>query len=156
MRSFVLGVSAGLFALALAFGAGAAGSPEGQWLTEKHDGIITIFRCGGETLCGKVSWFRLRPNEPNPEARDLRNPDPALRGRSLCGLVFITGFKPVGADRWADGTVYDPEGGKTYHATLKLLPDGTLDLHGYIGIELIGRSEIWTRWTQPIPTCPTR
>jgi uncharacterized protein (DUF2147 family) len=148
MISFLLGATA-------AIADAAAASAEGNWLTQKHDGIIEIFRCDGETLCGKLAWFRIKPDDPNPQALDLNNPDPTRRNRSLCGLVFMTGFKPSGPDSWEDGTVYDPDGGKTYHATMKLRGDGTLDLHGYIGISLIGRSEIWTRDTQPVPACPS-
>jgi uncharacterized protein (DUF2147 family) len=131
-------------------------SAEGSWLTQKHDGIIEIFRCDGETLCGKLAWFRIKPDDPNPQALDLNNPDPAGRNRSLCGLVFMTGFKAAGPDHWEDGAIYDPDSGKTYHAKMTLRSDGTLDLHGYIGISLIGRSEIWTRDTQPVPVCPSR
>jgi len=147
----------GLLLGATAVDAAAAAQPaEGNWLTQKRDGIIEIFRCDGETLCGKLAWFRIRPDDPNPQALDLNNPDPTLRNRSLCGLVFMTGFKPVGSDSWEEGAVYDPDSGKTYHATMKLRADGTLDLHGYIGISLIGRSEIWTRDARPVPACPSR
>jgi uncharacterized protein (DUF2147 family) len=141
--------------------AGAAvpeGSAEGNWLTEKKSGIILIFRCPGASgqLCGKLVWFRIRPDDPNPQALDLRNPDPAQRNKPLCGLVFMYGFKPAEPGSWTDGTIYDPDSGNTYHATMKLRADGTLDLHGYIGISLLGRSEIWSRYTQPVPSCPAR
>jgi uncharacterized protein (DUF2147 family) len=141
--------------LALTGAGGSSESPEGYWLTAKKDGIIQILRCG-EAWCGKLAWFRIAPNDPNPQALDLHNPDPARRDRSLCGLTFMSGFKAGGPGSWEDGAIYDPESGNTYHATIKLRTDGTLDLHGYIGISLFGRSEVWTRYTQPVPTCPTR
>ena len=132
-------------------------SPAGTWLTEKKDGIIQIFRCvGSDALCGKLVWFRIRPDDPNPQGLDLKNPDAAQRNQPLCGLIFMFGFKPVGPNNWEDGSVYDPDSGNTYHATMKLRTDGTLDLHGYIGISLIGRSEIWTRYKDPVPQCPGR
>jgi uncharacterized protein (DUF2147 family) len=130
-------------------------SLEGYWLTAKKDGIIQILRCG-EALCGKLAWFRIPPNDPNQQGLDLHNPDPARRNRPLCGLTFMSSFKATGPDTWEDGAIYDPDSGNTYHANMKLRPDGTLDLHGYIGISLFGRSEVWTRYTQPVPTCPTR
>jgi uncharacterized protein (DUF2147 family) len=37
---------------------------------------------------------------------------------------------------------------------MRLQPDGTLRLHGYIVVTLIGASEIWTRHTGPMPACP--
>jgi uncharacterized protein (DUF2147 family) len=136
--------------------AGAAGpSVPGRWLTENKSGVVDIFPCGGQ-LCGKLVWFRIKPDDPNPEALDLRNPDPARRSQPLCGLVFMHGFKSTALNDWEDGNIYDPESGNTYHGEMRLEPDGTLRLRGYIGISLIGRSEVWTRYTQPLPSCPTR
>jgi uncharacterized protein (DUF2147 family) len=137
--------------------AGNAAPPgvQGYWLTANKSGIVEIFSCG-EGICGKLAWFRIKPDDPNPEALDLKNPDPARRSQSLCSLVFMHGFKSTGPSDWEDGNIYDPESGNTYHGTIRLQPDGTLRLRGYIGISLIGRSEVWTRYTQPLPSCPTR
>ncbi len=47
---------------------------------------------------------------------------------------------------WNGGEVLDPESGDVYRATLRLRDGGArLDVHGYIGIPLLGRSQIWTR-----------
>ena len=153
-RSILVALGATFFANTATPGS----SPEGSWLTEKKSGIVEVFRCsaGDDELCGRLVWFRIKPDDPNPQGLDLKNPDPALRTRSLCGLMFMYGFKPAAADLWDGGAVYNAEDGNTYHATLKLLPDGTLSLHGYIGISLIGASEVWTRQMQPVPPCPTR
>jgi len=132
-------------------------SPEGYWLTEKKSGIIEVFPCpDGDALCGRIAWFRIKPDDPNPQGLDLKNPDPALRTHSLCGLVFMKGFKADEPNDWEDGSVYDPDSGKTWHATMKLRDDGTLRLHGYIGVSLIGASEIWTRFIDTVPKCPGR
>ncbi|HVH81894.1 MAG TPA: DUF2147 domain-containing protein [Stellaceae bacterium] len=133
-----------------------AASPEGRWLTAGHHGVIEIYRCGGGALCGRIAWFRIDPNAPNPQGLDLHNPDPARRDQSLCGLTLMNGFRAAGPDDWEDGAVYDPESGNSYHATMRLDPDGTLRLRGYIGISLFGRSEVWTRFTERLPSCPTR
>jgi len=145
-----------VFAASVTAGAAAQNpSAVGDWLTEKKNGIIEIYRCaGGDALCGKLAWFRIKPDDPNPLALDLNNPDPQLRSRSLCAMTFMTGFKQTDANKWEDGSIYDPDSGNNYHATMKLRDDGTLDLHGYIGISLIGRSEIWTRYKDPVPPCP--
>jgi len=129
-------------------------APLGNWLTEKKDGIVEVYRCaGGDTLCGKLVWFKIKPDDPNPLGLDLKDPDPARRNQPLCDLIFMWGFKSS-EPNWEDGSVYDPDDGYTYHATMKLRVDGTLDLHGYIGISLIGKSEIWTRYKDPVPQCP--
>ena len=149
--------SAVLLFIATVSAAAPNASPEGYWLTASGHGIIEITRCGaGDTLCGKLAWFRVEPGDPNTQGLDLKNPNPAERSRPLCGATFMYGFKPTAPDHWEDGMVYDAESGNTYHATLMLRPDGKLELHGYIGIPLFGRSEIWTRFTAPIPSCPGR
>ena len=131
------------------------GGPLGTWLTEKKSGIVEIYRCAdSDALCGRLVWFKIKPDDPNPLGLDLKDPDPARRNQPLCGLTFMYGFKPIEPNRWDDGSVYDPDSGYTYHATMKLRADGTLDLHGYIGISLIGRSEIWSRYQDPVPQCP--
>ena len=141
------------FALVAATQPGA--SPEGRWLTEKKNGIVEIFRCsgGGDILCGRLLWFRLKPGGSN---LDVSNPDPKQRNRPLCGLVFMSGFRPDDPNNWEDGRVYNSDDGNTYHATMRLQPDGTLRLHGYIVVTLIGASEIWIRHTGPVPACPGR
>jgi uncharacterized protein (DUF2147 family) len=155
MRRLIKPIAWALCAAAILAAAEARASPEGHWLTEKNNGIVEIYRCA-EALCGRLVWFRIRPGDSNPAGLDVKNPDPNRRSRSLCGLVFLSGFKSAGANAWEDGTVYDPDSGNTYHATMKLQADGTLSLHGYIGISLFGASEVWTRYGDRPPQCPTR
>ena len=154
MHTFVKPLVA-LCALAMVAAAQPGSSPEGRWLTEKKNGIIEIFRCGNN-LCGRLLWVRIKPGDSNQQGVDLENPDPKQRNRPLCGLVFMTGFKPDGPNGWEDGRVYNSDDGNTYHATMTLQPDGRLRLHGYIVVTLIGASELWTRHAGPAPPCPGR
>jgi len=144
-------------AVPLVAAAAPGASPAGQWLTEDNSGVVEIFRCASEDAwCGRLAWFRVDPGDPNPQGLDLRNPDPARRDRSLCGMTFMSGFRPAGPDSWDDGFVYNPDNGKTYHATMALQPDGRLRLRGYIGVPLLGESQVWTRFTRAVPSCPGR
>ena len=155
MRTVVKALVA-LCAVALTAAAQPGASPEGRWLTQRKHGIVEIYRCAGDALCGRLAWFTVEPGDPNPQGLDLRNPDPAKRNRSLCGLVFMTEFKPAGRNTWEDGTLYDPESGKTYNGTITLEADGRLRLRGYIGVPLLGASNVWTRHSGPVPPCPER
>ena len=148
---------AGLLALLLltaTIAAEAAGGVEGRWLTQGKSGVVEIYGCGDGTLCGRLVWFRIKPNETDPLLLDRHNPTPPLRNRSVCGLVFMQGFRQHGPDSWGDGSLYDPESGNTYSGRLTLNPDGTLSLRGYLGISVIGRTEHWTRFTQALDDCP--
>jgi uncharacterized protein (DUF2147 family) len=146
-----------LGAVALIAAAQPGASPEGRWLTQRKHGIVEVYRCGGDgTLCGRLVWFQIEPGSPNMEGLDRHNPDPAKRNRSLCGVVFMTGFKPAGPDAWEDGTLYDPETGKTYSGTFTVQPDGRLRLRGYIGVPMLGENTFWTRHTGAVPPCPSK
>lgn len=126
----------------------------GRWLSQDKDGVIEISICGDGTACGRLAWFRPSPEDADkPPPVDEHDPDPALRGRPLCGLVILGGFKPKSDRDWVDGWVYDPENGKTYHATMRLARNDTLRLRGYIGIPLFGQTQVWTRAAPEIGAC---
>jgi len=61
----------------------------------------------------------------------------------LVELVIMRGFEPDG-DTYEDGTIYDPENGKTYDCKMSF-KGSTLAVRGYIGFSLFGRTEIWER-----------
>jgi len=73
---------------------------------------------------------------------DLHNPDEKLQGRSLQGLVIGTGFKAT-RDTLKGGKLYDPGSGNQYKAELMLTEDNLLQVRGYLGISLFGRTLYW-------------
>jgi uncharacterized protein (DUF2147 family) len=146
-------VCAVAFVAAVAAAGAQAQTPEGRWLTEAKDGVVELYRCG-DALCGRLVWFRMRSLQDNPQALDIHNPTPALRNRSLCGLAILSDFRADGPGRWSGGSAYDPASGHTYSGQMTLEADGRLNMRGYVGITLFGRSEDWTRYTQPIAHCP--
>ena len=77
---------------------------------------------------------------------DGNNPDKKLRSRKIVGLSLLSGFVPSDdKNKWQDGKIYNPEDGKTYSCSLTLRDDGKLDVRGYVGISLFGKSQIWAR-----------
>jgi uncharacterized protein (DUF2147 family) len=70
----------------------------------------------------------------------------ALRNKPLIGLPIIHHLRTTGGNEYGDGEILDPKSGKTYRLNGKLSSDGkTLELRGYIGFALLGRTQVWTR-----------
>jgi uncharacterized protein (DUF2147 family) len=141
---------------ALGAGGAAAQLPAnavlGRWLTEDRDGVVEIFRCD-DSLCGRLVWLKDPIGKDGKPPVDRNNPQPALRGRTICGLVILSGFKPSGPNAWDDGQIYNPDNGKSYSAQLTLESRDRLRLRGYIGIPLLGGSQIWTRVDPSFGSC---
>lgn len=130
----------------------AAGSVErfvGIWLTEDKEGAVAIYRCG-KALCGKLYW--LKPSDAPDAALDDKNPDPALRGRPLCGMEFMGGFTPQSDGSLSSGWIYSPRHGATFSAALKPGDDAdTIELRGYFIVPMLGESQVWQRTTNLQP-----
>lgn len=151
MTKTIIGITAGIILLA-ACAAGSGGEDIlGIWNNEDGRAKIEIFHCGGN-YCGRIVWLR-QPDYPADDPRgmggtprvDRDNPNPALRSRRLLGLQFMEGFTYGGAHSWEKGSIYDPESGKTYKSKMMLVSPHRLELRGYVGIPLFGRTTIWTR-----------
>ena len=110
----------------------------GEWLSQEKDGKIVIFKQGDQYF-GKISWGKI------PGKKDTKNPDEKLRNKDLVGAVILKNFKFTGSS-WENGTIYDPNSGKTYDCILKIR-DGnkTLDIRGFVGAAMFGRTSTWTR-----------
>jgi uncharacterized protein (DUF2147 family) len=114
----------------------------GTWLTGDGDGWVDVVHSGN----GISGFVAGSPNDrPDRSKVDDKNPDPALRDRELLGLELFAGFHFDGDDRWIGGTIYDPNSGKTYRCIITILDENKLKVRGYIGIPMLGRTEIWTR-----------
>ncbi len=78
-----------------------------QWILGSGGPVIAFEQCGA-ALCGRIvslpGW--------KGASTDVKNPDPALRSRPLCGLVAITGLTP-NKDEWVNGLFYAPPHGKS-------------------------------------------
>jgi len=134
--ALLLIVSGGILTLPLA----AEFGPEsvlGTWLVVKEDAKVTIYKCD-DKFCGKITWLK------TPEDLDTKNPDPAKRSNKILGMNILWGFT-FSQGQWVGGRIYDPDSGKTYRCKMWLKSDDKLNLKGYVGIPLFGRSEIWTR-----------
>lgn len=118
-------------------------SPVGVWTNQDGKAKFEIYPCG-DKLCGKIISLK-EPNKDGKPKVDENNPEKKLQNRPLQGLVFLKGFEYDGDNKWDEGTIYDPESGKTYSCYMKMLDKEQLEVKGYIGFSLIGKSQNWTR-----------
>lgn len=124
-------------------------SPVGLWETPEGKGgkaHVKIEPCAGK-LCGHIVWLELPNDKEGRPKTDRRNSDASLRVRPILGLPLLNGFlpDPERPDRWIEGRIYNPEDGEIYRSTMTLGPDGTLDVRGYVGLPLLGKSQVWKR-----------
>lgn len=143
-------MSRGLMLLAMVVGAVLAAVPAaaqdgdavlGRWRTSAQNGVVVIERCGAN-LCGRlVDAAALRAN---PQQRDVRNRNAALRDRPLQGVLVLQAFSG-GPQEWSGGPLYDPETGQgAPTGTLKLVSADRLAVRGCIA-PLLCRTQTWTR-----------
>jgi uncharacterized protein (DUF2147 family) len=63
----------------------------------------------------------------------------------VVGLVILSGLTKHG-DEYVGGQILDPGDGKVYRSTLRLIQNGQqLNVRGYIGVPILGRSQTWLR-----------
>lgn len=113
----------------------------GNWLTEPKDGIIQITRNANGSYEGRI----VGGNQPGK--LDSNNPDVAKRSLALRGQVIMRELEYTGGGKWSGGTIYDPNSGSTYRCKVELRSDGTLKVRGFIGIALLGKTQVWTRYS---------
>ncbi len=138
-----------LFAVALLLPtlAFAQATPVGLWKTIDDDGKtaksqVRISEQGG-TLVGSIDKL-LDPTAPADAKCDKCTDD--RKNQPVLGLQIIRGVKPDGDGLWGHGEILDPNNGKTYRTRLKPVDGGKkLEVRGYIGAPLFGRTQTWVR-----------
>jgi uncharacterized protein (DUF2147 family) len=93
--AFIIAIAAALLAAPCARAQGA-GEPTGVWLTQAGDARVKVSKCGGG-LCGVIVGLKdpIDPATGKPQVDD-KNPNPALRKRSMIGLPLFSGMQHAG------------------------------------------------------------
>lgn len=125
----------------------AADTPVGTWRsiddkTKKERSIIRITEEGGELKGAVEKIFDEPGDDPAHLCRECKD---ERKDKPIIGMTILWGLKKDG-DAWTGGEILDPKNGKTYRCKMTLSADGkSLDVRGYIGISLIGRTQTWLR-----------
>ena len=115
----------------------------GKWINSTGEAHVDITK-RGEKYFGKIVWLKEPKDEKGNIKTDLKNPEASLRSKPILGLEILKNF--IFEDgKWTDGKIYDPKSGKTYSCNMTMKGRDILNMRGYVGISLIGRSETWKR-----------
>jgi len=124
----------------------------GIWYDDTGRGAIRISQCGSQ-LCGHIHWLKSAVNSAGEILHDVNNPDPAARRRPICGMQVFGKLVSNGNGSWEGGWIYDPKVGKSYDVQIRQLSDDALEVHGYAGIKMFGKTFIWRRAPDDLPAC---
>jgi uncharacterized protein (DUF2147 family) len=125
-------------------------TPSGLWKTiDDHSGepnsLVRITESNGEYRGRIEKLFRAANEDQNPLCDKCED---ARRDQPIIGMVILTGIRqnPQNAAEFTGGQILDPAEGKIYKSKLTLREDGSkLDMRGYIGVPMLGRTQTWLR-----------
>lgn len=143
MKSIVFSFVLALFSLG--FAQAQQDKLVGVWQPSDGRSMIKIDKIGSKYF-GRVVWLK-EPNDENGKPRtDINNPDEKLRETPLKGYRMLKDFVWNEEEKlWEDGTIYDPKNGTTYSCKIELKSDNKIEVRGYVGTEMFGRTDVWTR-----------
>lgn len=122
-----------------------AQSPVGTWRTiddntGKEKSYVEFYKTDNGKLEGKVTKI-LTPGHEDRKCTACKGDQ---KDQPIVGLVIIRDMEKSG-EEWQNGHILDPENGKEYKCKLSLQDENTLNIRGYIGLPLIGRTQTWYR-----------
>ncbi len=100
----------------------------GIWLTAGKEAKIEIVLIDHNKYEGRLIWTA----------------DDSEKSKNAIGALIIKDFKKIG-DNLYKGTITDINKNRTYNATIKMVNSEIIDVRGYVGISLFGRTEKWHR-----------
>jgi uncharacterized protein (DUF2147 family) len=101
---------------------------EGLWLTTNGESVVQIYKTNNGLYQGQLIWTADQSDE----------------AKKYHGSMILIDFTRIDTIVFK-GLVNDPEKQKSYSCTITMKNENALDLRGYIGIPLFGRTEYWTR-----------
>ena len=135
--------------LASSFAVAQTTSAAGLWKTVddktgKEKSLVRIVEAGG-VYTGKVEKFLDPDTAKDAVCKDCTDD---RKDKPILGLTIIRNMKQSADDKavFEGGDILDPNNGKVYKSKMKLVDNGAkLDVRGYIGVPLLGRTQSWTR-----------
>lgn len=120
-----------------------AQSPVGTWKTiDDKDGKVKSHITITE-VDGKLYGYIAELIDPERDICVACKGD--KHNQPLVGMQILWDLKPDGNQEWSGGSILDPKNGKTYKCKIELVNDKELNVRGFIGFSLLGRTQTWYR-----------
>lgn len=126
----------------------------GRWKTiddetGKPKSIVEITEKDG-AIVGKIEKLFREPTEDQNPKCDKCSGD--KKDQLIIGMQILSGLKKDGDNKWSGGDILDPKNGKTYSCKVEIIENGQkLKLRGFIGLSLLGRTQVWQREVEVAP-----
>ena len=124
-------------------------TPVGYWktiddVTGKPKSIVQIWKTNDNILMGKVVKIFSKNNHAD-QTKKCEACKGDLHGQPIVGMVILSGLTAK-QNQWKNGKILDPENGKSYSCAMHTIDHGKkLDVRGFIGLSLLGRTQTWER-----------
>lgn len=146
MNKWILSTLIAIFSLGIAEAQKSKGDKlVGVWKPSEGTSMIKIDKIGNKYF-GRIVWLKEPLNDDGEPKTDVNNPDESLRSTPLKGYRILKDFvwnEDEGI--WMDGTIYDPKNGTTYNCKITLTEENKIEVRGFVGTAVFGRTDVWTR-----------
>lgn len=113
--------------------------------TNQPASLIKIEQVNG-VLEGTIIKTFPRPNETPLVNCNLCKDD--RKDKPIVGMKIMTDLKQDQAGVWSGGKILDPKDGEVYKVKIATEDGKKMDVRGYIGVPLLGRTQVWYKAEQ--------
>jgi uncharacterized protein (DUF2147 family) len=113
--------------------------------TNEPASLIKIEQVNG-MLEGTVIKTFQKPNEKPLVYCNLCKDE--RKDKPIIGMKIMTELKRDKPGSWSDGKILDPEEGEVYRVKIVTEDGKKMDVRGYIGVPLLGRTQTWYKVEQ--------
>lgn len=108
--------------------------------TGKEKSYVKLYETKSGKIQGDVTKILTKGKE-DAKCTDCKGDN---KDKSIQGMTIIWGLEKDG-DGWGNGKILDPNSGKEYSCKMKLKDKNTLEIRGFMGVSLLGRTQTWYR-----------
>ena len=122
-------------------------TPAGLWRTYSDrtgeaDGLVRVVEVDGEFEGTVQAVFSPPAPSPDPLCEECSG---ERRNAPIVGMKILRRLRWDG-EQYSGGEILDPDDGKVYRCSMRLVDGGRkLEVRGFVGIPLFGRTQTWLR-----------